>query len=124
MSRAHWTEARRIYPSRISAPPSLFQCGPVHHEVTERTEMLRIKHGVRTTFGDVLWDEPLPPVYDSREECVAAIETFVNGFDHSEEEPENDRWCAWNDETLNEYHYWWITVAERPITDEDNTSQL
>ena len=27
--------------------------------------MLRIKHGVQTTFGDILWDEPLPPIYDN-----------------------------------------------------------
>ena len=39
--------------------------------------MFRIKHGVQTTFGDILWDEPLPPIYEGRAECTAAIESFV-----------------------------------------------
>lgn len=26
-----------------------------------------------------------------------------SGFDHSEVERENDRWCTWNDRVLNEY---------------------
>ncbi len=62
--------------------------------------MLRIKRGVQTTFGDILWDEPFPPIYEHRDECIAAIESLRSDFDHSEEEPESDRWCAWNDKTL------------------------
>ncbi|MBZ9601673.1 hypothetical protein [Phyllobacterium chamaecytisi] len=81
--------------------------------------MLRIKHGVQTTFGDILWDEPLQPIYETREECIAAIDRFIADFDHHEQELESDRWCAWNDKTQNEYHYWWITVAERPVSDDE-----
>jgi hypothetical protein len=84
--------------------------------------MLRIKHGVQTTFGDILWDEPFPPIFEHRDECIAAIESLMSDFDHSEEEPESDRWCAWNDKMLNEYHYWWITVAERPVKDDNETA--
>ncbi|WP_271899197.1 hypothetical protein [Candidatus Phyllobacterium onerii] len=67
--------------------------------------MLRIKHGVQTTFGDILWDEPLQPIYETREECIAALDRFIADFDHHEQELESDRWCAWNDKTQNEYHY-------------------
>jgi hypothetical protein len=104
--------ARRKY-ALVSAPLSLID------QDDRLSTMLRIKHGVRTTFGDILWDEPLPPIYATREECIAAIESFITGFDHYEEEPLNHRWCAWNDNKMNEFHYWWITVAERPITHED-----
>ncbi|MBZ9605810.1 hypothetical protein [Phyllobacterium chamaecytisi] len=94
---------------------------PHFHKHGRASTMLRIKHGVQTTFGDILWDEPLLPIYATREECVAAIESFITGFDHYEEEPAQDRWCAWNDNKKNEFHYWWITIAERPLTDTGET---
>lgn len=82
-----------IIPSRISAPPGLILFTvPIDHARQSDSlkpgtlSVLRIKRGVQTTFGDILWDEPFPPIYEHRDECIAAIESLRSDFDHSEEE--------------------------------------
>ncbi|MET3649539.1 hypothetical protein ABIC60_004192 [Phyllobacterium ifriqiyense] len=81
--------------------------------------MFRIKHGVKTTFGDIIWDEPLSQVYETVGQCTPEIEYIVSQFDNHEHEVSLDRWCAWKSDKLNEYHYWWVTAAERPTKDRD-----
>lgn len=77
--------------------------------------MYIIKHGVRNTLGDVLWDEPLPLQFETIEDCKLTISSLIERYDHSDFEQENDRWCTWNDSKQNEFHYWWI-VAVAPLS--------
>lgn len=53
-----------------------------------------IKHGVKTTFGDIIWDEPLSQVYETVGQCTPEIEYSVSQFDNYEHEVSLDRWCA------------------------------
>ena len=46
--------------------------------------MYIIKHGVRNTLGDVLWDEPLPLQFETIEDCKLTISSLIERYDHSE----------------------------------------